>query len=53
MVDFKNMYATVGEIPSTEVGPSEWEGEAYFNEARVRGVDPDSHTTNALLEMGR
>lgn len=53
MVDFKNMYATVAEIPSSEVGPSGWEGEAYFNEASVRGVDPDSHTTNALSEMGR
>jgi len=53
MVDFQKMLATVGEIPSTEQHPSEWEGEPYFNEAGVRGADPDSHTTNALMEMGR
>lgn len=53
MVDFQKMLATVGEIPSTEQHPSEWEGEPYFNEAEVRGADPDSHTTNALMEMGR
>ena len=53
MIDFQQMLATVGEIPSTEQRPSEWEGEPYFNEAKVKGVDPDSHTTNALMEMGR
>ena len=53
MIDFQKMLATVGEIPSTQQPPSEWQGEPYFNEAGVRGADPDSHTTNALMEMGR
>ncbi len=53
MIDFQKMLATVGEVPSTEQRPSEWEGEAYFNEAKVKGATSDSHTTNALMEMGR
>ena len=53
MIDFQKMLATVGEIPSTEQNPSEWEGEPYFNEAGVKWADPGSHTPNALTDMGR